>query len=210
MDQYKETFETWNKVAQLYQEKFMYLTLYDESYDAFYDLIKNENAKILDAGCGPGNISHFLLSKYAGLEIEGIDIAPNMIELARKNVSTLQFKILDLRNVNQLEKKYDGIICGFGLPYLSEIDCRKFIIDCFNLLSEKGVFYLSFVEGNPDQSGFKTASSGDRTYFHFYTLDFLLKLLFEVGFESPAVMKIKYNKSVDETEEHTILIAKKK
>lgn len=30
---YKETFEIWNKVASLYQEKFMNLDLYNDSYD---------------------------------------------------------------------------------------------------------------------------------------------------------------------------------
>jgi hypothetical protein len=31
MDRYKETFETWNKVASLYQDKFMELDLYNDS-----------------------------------------------------------------------------------------------------------------------------------------------------------------------------------
>jgi len=33
MDHYQETFETWNKIASLYQERFMDLDLYNESYD---------------------------------------------------------------------------------------------------------------------------------------------------------------------------------
>lgn len=33
MDRYKETFDTWNKVASLYQEKFMDMSFYDETYD---------------------------------------------------------------------------------------------------------------------------------------------------------------------------------
>lgn len=31
---YQETFETWNKIAGLYEEKFMDLDLYNQSYDA--------------------------------------------------------------------------------------------------------------------------------------------------------------------------------
>ena len=48
MDSYKETFETWNKVAQMYQDKFMDLDLYNETYDLFCDTIVTENSKILD------------------------------------------------------------------------------------------------------------------------------------------------------------------
>lgn len=32
MDTYKETFESWNKVATLYQDKFMDLTLYQSIF----------------------------------------------------------------------------------------------------------------------------------------------------------------------------------
>ena len=35
MDKYQQTFETWNKIATIYQDKFMDLKLYDESYDFF-------------------------------------------------------------------------------------------------------------------------------------------------------------------------------
>ena len=33
MDKYEETFATWNKMASMYQEKFMELEIYNESYD---------------------------------------------------------------------------------------------------------------------------------------------------------------------------------
>ena len=85
MDRYKEPFETWNKVASLYQVKFMGLNLYNDTYDFICNLITKDNAKILEIGCGPGNITKYLLSKRPDFDIFGIDIAPNMIELAKKN-----------------------------------------------------------------------------------------------------------------------------
>ena len=33
MDRYTETFETWNKIATQYQDKFMQLDLYNYTYD---------------------------------------------------------------------------------------------------------------------------------------------------------------------------------
>ena len=85
MDKHDETFETWNKIASIYQDKFMNLDLYDGTYNYICDSITVTNAKVLEVGCGPGNITKYLLSKRPDFDIFGIDIAPNMIEFARKN-----------------------------------------------------------------------------------------------------------------------------
>jgi 2-polyprenyl-3-methyl-5-hydroxy-6-metoxy-1,4-benzoquinol methylase len=210
MDRYKETFETWNKVASLYQDKFMDLNLYNETYDFICNLITKDKAKLLEIGCGPGNITKYLLSKRPDFEIFGIDIAPNMIELAKKNNTSASFAIMDSRHISMLKTKYDGIVCGFCLPYLSHTDSKIFIADCYNLLNKNGQLYLSFVEGDPNKSGFQVGSSGDRTYFYFYNLDDLKEQLKKNNFEQIKVFKVDYKKAENEMDIHTILIAKKK
>ncbi|MFN8864488.1 MAG: class I SAM-dependent methyltransferase [Flavobacteriales bacterium] len=85
MNKYEETFETWNNIASLYQDKFMGLDLYNETYDFICNTIDKPHAKVLEIGCGPGNITKYLLSKRPDFDIFGIDIAPNMVELARQN-----------------------------------------------------------------------------------------------------------------------------
>jgi 2-polyprenyl-3-methyl-5-hydroxy-6-metoxy-1,4-benzoquinol methylase len=144
MDRYEETFETWNKVALLYQEKFMDLNLYNDTYYFVCNSIAKDNAKILEIGCGPGNITKYLLSERPDFDIFGIDIAPNMIELANKNNPTASFAIMDSRQIDEIKTKYDGIICGFCLPYLSQTDSQKLVADCYNLLNENGLLYISF------------------------------------------------------------------
>lgn len=210
MDRYNETFETWNKIASAYQDKFMDLDLYNETYDFVCNSINKKNAKLLEIGCGPGNITKYLLSTRADFDIFGIDIAPNMIELAKENNPTASFAIMDSRNIDQIKTKYDGIICGFCLPYLSHADSRKFIIDCFNLLKEEGLIYISFVEGEPSKSDFQVGSSGDRSYFYYYNLNDLKAQLAENNFEEFKVFNVEYEKTEDEIDIHTILISKKK
>lgn len=210
MDRYKETFETWNKVASLYQDKFMDLDLYNDTYDSICNLITKDKAKLLEIGCGPGNITKYLLSKRPDFNIFGIDIAPNMIELAKKNNPTASFAIMDSRQISDLGTKYDGIVCGFCLPYLSQTDSEIFISDCYNLLNENGQLYLSFVEGDPNKSDFQVGSSGDRTYFYFYNLDDLTEQLKKNNFEQIKVFKVDYKKAENEMDIHTILTAKKK
>ena len=166
-----ETFDTWNKIAEIYQEKFMDLKIYDKSYLEFCELIKVEKAKVLDVGCGPGNITKRLLSFRSDLEILGIDYSPNMIELAAKNNPTAKFKRMDCRGLHELNTSFDAIICGFCLPYLNADDCEKLIENCFNLLTPNGLLYISFVEGEPEKSTYQVGSNGDRIYFNFHLLN---------------------------------------
>ena len=210
MNRYKETFETWNKVALLYQDKFMDLDLYNETYDFVCNSIIKKKAKILDIGCGPGNITKYLLAKRPDFDIYGIDIAPNMIELAKRNNPTANFSIMDCRKISTLTTKFDGIICGFCLPYLSQTECAKLVADCNNLLNENGLIYVSFVEGDPNKSGFQVSSTGDRTYFNYHNIDTIKTLFIDSEFEEIKISKVAYKKSATQIEIHTILTAKKK
>ncbi len=209
MDRYKETFDTWNKVASLYQDKFMYLDLYNDTYDFICDSITRDNATILEIGCGPGNITKYLLSKRPDFDIFGIDIAPKMIELAKLNNPTADFAVMDCRQINNLDKKYDGIIGGFCLPYLSQTESNQLISASYDLLNDNGLIYLSFVEGDPDKSDFKVGSGG-RVYFYYHTLDDIKSQLDSFRFWDIKTFKVKYTISETEFDIHTILTAKKK
>lgn len=209
MDSYKETFNTWNNIASTYQNKFMDMDLYNDTYEFICTFLDKPKAKILEIGCGPGNITKYLLSKSPDFEILGIDIAPNMIELAKKNNPTANFAIMDCRKINSLNKKFDAIIGGFCLPYLSQTECKELIYNSYDLLNDNALIYLSFVEGEPTNSEFKVGSGG-RVYFNYYKLNDLQKQLNEYKFEILKTFKVKYKISETEFDIHTILTAKKK
>lgn len=209
MDNYKETYKTWNKVAAAYQDKFMGLSLYDDTYAFFCDAIGKVNATVLEIGCGPGNITKYLLNKRPDFKIEGIDVAGNMIGLAKLNNPTANFKVMDCREIDRLTSKFSGIVCGFCLPYLSEPDCFKLIENCAELLENDGILYLSYVAGDYQNSGFQISSSGNRVYFYYYTLKKFTEQLIANGFEVMNVIDKNYETSATAAETHTVLIAKK-
>jgi len=209
MDRYKETFDTWNKIASLYQDKFMELDLYNDSYDFICNSVDKPSAKLLEIGCGPGNITKYLIAKRPDFDIFGIDIAPNMVELARQNNPAAHFAVMDSRQINNLDSKYDGIVCGFCLPYLSQTETNELISNSYNLLNDNGLLYLSFVEGDPDKSDFK-AGSGGRVYFYYHKLDDITSQLNSFKFGEIKIFKVKYKISETEFDTHTILTAKKK
>ena len=208
MDKYRETFITWNKLARIYEDRFMDFDLYNDSYDIFLDLI-GTNSYVLDIGCGPGNITRYLLTKNPSLNIKGIDNSENMITLARSNNPLAEFVMMDSRNLKNLNDKFDAIICGFCIPYLSKEDCRNLFSDCKNLIGDSGYLYLSFVAGDYENSGFISGISGDRTYFYFYDMDSLVKDLKANSFRLIKSLFKQYRKADGSEEIHTILIAKK-
>jgi ubiquinone/menaquinone biosynthesis C-methylase UbiE len=210
MNHYKTTIETWNKIASLYQDNFMHLDLYNDTYDTFCNAIKKQNAAIFEIGCGPGNITKYVSTKRPDLKIDATDLSPNMIELAKQNVPTANFSLLDAREINTITKKYDGIMCGFCMPYLSKEDCSKLIKDCSCLLNNKGIFYCSFIEGDYNNSGFETGSSGHKAYVYYHQQEYLQQLLAENDFENIQIFKKQYHKKDGSSQTHLIFIAVKK
>ena len=205
MNKYKETFETWNKMADLYESKFMNLDLYNDTYDFFCSELHELNSKILEIGCGPGNIAKYILSKRPDFNILGIDIAPNMVKLAKKNNPIANFEVMDIRNISNLKTIFNGIICGFCLPYLSKLDCSNLFKDCNNLLSKNGILYLSFVEGEYADSGYKTGNNDNKVFFYYHSLKYIEKELIKNNFRIIDLKKKNYTNS----DIHTIIIAKK-
>ncbi len=210
MDPYKITFETWNKVAALYQEKFMDLELYNDSYDLFCELIIMQNADILEIGCGPGNITKYMVAARPDFKILAVDVSKNMIDLASINNPTVDCMVMDCRNINTIPQKFDGIICGFCIPYLSMADTYQLLKNCAELLKPGGLLYFSTIKGDYDQSGYEAASTGDRTYVYYYNETHFLNELVKNDFTLVKLGEINFPKANGVTQINQIFISQKK
>src|ERR1700750_3450814 len=110
--------EAFDKSAKIYQDKFMDVSLFAETFNFFCDQIKAEDAQILDIACGPGNITKYILDRKPDYQVLGIDLSPKMLDLAQANNPSALFQLMDCRDIGQIGKRFDGIICGFCLPCL--------------------------------------------------------------------------------------------
>ncbi len=208
MNQTKIAVDIFNKLATGYQEKFMDVSLYHDSLDVFCNSIKKEKTEILELACGPGNITKYVLEKRPDFKILGSDLAPNMIELAKINNPTANFELMDCRAIKSLSRKYDGILCGFGLPYLSKEEAIQFIKDVSQKLNESGILYISTMEDDNAKSGFKTGSTGDKMYQNFHQADYLSATLEKNEFKIIHLERKEYIHNEEKTID-LIIIAKK-
>ena len=209
MNKYKETHHTWNQISKQYEDKFMNFDLYNHTYDFFLELLAGKT-KLLEIGCGPGNVTKYFLSQKPQLNILGTDIAPKMVERAQKNNPTARFMLLDARNLGVITEKFDALFGGFCIPYLSPSDVSAMIETSTSIVNKEGLLYLSFVDGKPIQSGFIEGSVGGRMYFHYHSKESLTKELEYRGYEILKTFVLNYQKNKEETEAHVVIIAKKK
>lgn len=210
MDLYQKTFHTWDKLASAYQERFMEMDLYNDTYNSFCKLVVKQDAKILEIGCGPGNITRHLLSNRPDFKLLGLDIAPSMIKLAQMNNPGARFEVMDARDIDKLQGRFDGIICGFCLPYLSKEDVAKLIKDCSALLNKEGTLYFSAIEGDYDKSGVEPSSDGQHSMFVYYHEAYYLEnYLKQHGFELTNFVRKEFPKQDGIIQIHMILIARK-
>lgn len=184
MDRQKITIDTYNKSAENFQNRFMDMHLYDETYDEFCRRVEKPGARILEIACGPGNITRYISNRRPDFRILGTDLSYRMIELARINVPSAEFRVMDCRNISKLDGHFDAVMCGFCLPYLSGEESAKLFCDAFHLLNPGGLLYASAMEGESDKSGFeKTSFSGDDlVYMNYHTRGYLEEKMREAGF----------------------------
>src|SRR2546423_14201288 len=81
--------------------------------------------RILDLACGPGTLSYRLASDVSpDGEIVGIDLAPGMIELARRDAPPgfpVRFELMDMEDLGFPDATFDAAVCGHGLQFVPDL-----------------------------------------------------------------------------------------
>lgn len=93
----------------------------DQEVEFLVDALALEPAqRVLDVGCGPGR--HALALARRGMDVVGVDLSPDFVELAREAATAeglpASFEVLDVRDL-AYESEFDAAFClcqgGFGL-----------------------------------------------------------------------------------------------
>jgi O-methyltransferase/aklanonic acid methyltransferase len=81
--------------------------------------------RILDLACGPGTLSYRLARDVVpDGEVVGIDLAPGMIELARREAPAglrVRFELMDMEELRFPDAAFDAAVCGHGLQFVPDL-----------------------------------------------------------------------------------------
>ncbi|MEK6937248.1 MAG: class I SAM-dependent methyltransferase [Nanoarchaeota archaeon] len=95
------------------------------------------NDKILEIGCGSGNILKFINSK----NVYGIDISPKMIDFCKKTLPNGNFVSGDAENLPYENNFFDKVIISEVLYYLPDLD--KAIKEAHRVLKKDGLLLIT-------------------------------------------------------------------
>ncbi len=94
--------------------------------------------KILDIGCGPGNSTAVLKSRFPSAYILGVDNSPNMIETAHRDYPALDFALCDAnRELSKLDNDFDLVFSNACIQWLP--NHHKLLREMVSLLKPGGV-----------------------------------------------------------------------
>ena len=82
-----QTIEFWNDTALERAKWKRRNRFYYQEQERYFSFIIHPQSNVLEVGCGTGELLNAVRPSY-GI---GIDISPNMIEIAKKNIHILNF-----------------------------------------------------------------------------------------------------------------------
>lgn len=100
-----------------------YLRFADERGRPFRDLLArvpaDDPSYVVDLGCGPGNLTRELASRWPGAQVEGVDSSPEMIQRARAGSGdgSVHFALGDVRDWTP-PRPVDVLTCNATLQWV--------------------------------------------------------------------------------------------
>ena len=178
-DKSTQAAETYNSISKEYAETFSEPS---DHIDEFLAAV-SKGRKILDAGCGPGVDSKYMVEK--GFEVIGLDLSSQMIQLARKKSPGTKFLLADLREIDFEDGSFDGLLASYSLIHVPKKDAPRTLSAFFEVLKPGGVACIGIQEGTSSEVFLPEPLKPDQKMFlNVMSAEELKELMQTAGFEN--------------------------
>lgn len=137
------------------------------------------SGRLIDAGCGPGQWTDFLRSR--GCDVEGIDLVPTFVDLARARFPGVGFRVAELDRLGVPDRSVAGILAWYSIIHTAPRDVPGILGEFARCLVGGGTLLLAIFEGariEPFPHAVTTA--------YFWSIEEISRRLLEAGFRVEA------------------------
>lgn len=101
--------------------------------------------RILDAGCGAGRITRWLADR--GVEVEGVDLSPGMVEQARLAHPDLTFGVGSLLDLPCEDEAFGGVLLWYSTIHLSDAELERALGEAVRVASPTAYLLIGSQSG---------------------------------------------------------------
>lgn len=183
---------TYNRIAEDWNKDHEKDDWWFEGTDKYISYF-NKGDSILDVGCAGGIKSKYFIDK--GLKVTGIDFSEKFIEIAKKEVPNGDFMVMDVNDINQIEKSFDGIFIQAVLLHIPKEEVEVVLKKALEKLKDGGYLYVAVKEKNEGGIDEEVKKENDYGYeyerfFSYYSKEeietYFKNLGLEIVFENEA------------------------
>ena len=142
------TFERagWNERAEAYERFFTPVS--EHNVVPLLDAARvHAGRRVLDAGCGPGNLAAAAASR--GASVVGTDLSDSMVMLARERHPKIEFRQADAEQLPFPDMSFDAVVSNLLIPHLPRPEDG--IVELARVLKAGGRLAMSMWDA-PDRS----------------------------------------------------------
>lgn len=178
--------DTYNRIAEDWHKDHQQDDWWVEGTDTFISLLP-AGAVVLDVGCGGGVKSRYLAQR--GLRVTGIDFSDKLIDIAKRELPDIDFKVMPMQDVPSLPQEFDGIFAQASLLHIPRDEIQSVLSGLVSKLKALGYLYVAVKgpkEGRPLE---ETQTEDDYGYeysrfFSYHSLEELRAYFDELGLET--------------------------
>lgn len=114
--------------------------------DLFAEMTLAVGVQVADVGCGTGRLLPYLASR--GLSPRGVDLSPEMVEVARRQHPGFTYEVADLRELPFEDASLAGVVCWFSLLYLAPDARTRAFAELARVVKPGGYLVAAFKDGD--------------------------------------------------------------
>lgn len=96
---------------------------------------------LLDLGCGPGQVTQYLADR--GIQVIGLDLAPQMLLLAARRTRQHSFACGDMRSLPFRSRSFRAVVAYYSVQHLPRSELGIALQEVHRVLTSEGILVLA-------------------------------------------------------------------